>query len=67
MADTLTVIALQERIHILETQLSERQQAERELNALYDAQCAYLEQQPVPWCHTPFARRIADLEAQLGY
>lgn len=67
MSSTQNVVAvLEERIRELEAQMSERAQAERELRELYDAQSAYLDRHLVSWCDTPFARRIAELEAQLG-
>jgi len=66
MAPVSDVVALQARVRALEAQVSERQQVERELLGLYDAQSAYLDRQVVSWCQTPFAARIAELEAQLG-
>ncbi len=61
-----SVAALRARIRTLESQVSAREQARRELTALYEAQSAYLDQRPVSWSQTPFARRIAELEAELG-
>ncbi len=59
------VDALQARIRALESLALAREQARRELMALYEAQSAYLDQQLVSWSQTPFARRIAELEAEL--
>ncbi len=61
-----SVDALQARIRALESLVSAREQARRELMTLYEAQSAYLDQQLVSWSQTPFARRIAELEAELG-
>jgi hypothetical protein len=67
ISDPVSVTRLQIRILDLEAQLSEREQAQQELTSLYDAQSAYLDRHLVSWCQTPFARRIAELEAELGY
>ncbi len=65
-AEETSVAALRARIRALESQVSAREQARRELTALYEAQSAYLDQRLVSWSQTPFARRIAELEAELG-
>ncbi len=60
------IALLRARIAELEAQISTREQALCELTALYDAQSAYLDRHLTSWCNTPFARRIAELEVQLG-
>ena len=63
---TKEIALLQARVAELEAQLSAREQAARELTALYDAQAAYLERHITSWCFAPFAPRIAELEMLLG-
>ncbi len=39
-----------------------------QLNLLYEGQQAYMERHAwVSWCDTPFARRIAEIERELGF
>lgn len=61
---TKEITLLRARVAELEAQLLAREQAARELTALYDAQAAYLERHVTSWCFTPFALRIAELEGQ---
>ena len=58
--------ALRERVRVLEAEVAQRDPIRSELNHLYDAQSAYLDRHLTSWCATPFAARIAELEAQLG-